>query len=264
MAGATPVAALDMWELATKTYKLNFPEATAYTTKASSISPDKVLADVGHCNLLLASPECTNHSIARGNRPRCEDSRNTAFEVIRFAKVLKPRWIVVENVLQMRDWDRFREWIDGLEAIGYKTELGILDAQFHGTPQSRRRLFVVADLHSKPSLAIPRQKTKMTVASVLGLGEPKGSPWAFRPVVTPNRAQATMQREKGYQGARQEFRIHHGLLRNRRGWRLPNSGPSASHGHNAGPLCVCTAQLSRTRNAYASAAELAAAVGIAS
>src|SRR5690606_13931679 len=111
-----------------------------------------------------ASPECTHHSIARGNRPRCDLSRDTAFEVVRFARVLRPRWIVVENVLQMQKWERFPEWLGQLHAIGYKTEVGVLDAQFHGAPQSRRRLFVVADLDSQPSLPEPRRQTTKTVA----------------------------------------------------------------------------------------------------
>jgi len=106
MAGVTPVAALDMWELAAETYALNFPEATVYRMKASSLSPHRVAQDVGRIDLLLASLECTNHSVAKVNKPRCEKSRNTAFEVIRFAKVLQPRWIVVENVLQMQRWCR--------------------------------------------------------------------------------------------------------------------------------------------------------------
>ena len=194
LAGAKPVAALDMWDLATKTYKLNFPSADVYTSKAKSVPARHIRDEVGQIDLLLASPECTNHSIARGNKPRCEDSRNTAFEVIRFAKVLKPRWLVVENVLQMRKWKRFDEWLEKLQAIGYQTDMGILDAQYHNTPQSRRRLFVVGDLCEEPSLAAPRRQTKKTVASILGRGESKKAPWAFTPVDTPGRAKETVKR----------------------------------------------------------------------
>ena len=196
MAGATPVAALDMWDLATRTYNRNFPEATIYEMRASELSPRRVLKEVGKFDLLLASPECTNHSIARGSRPRCDISRNTAFEVIRFASVLKPRWVVVENVLQMQKWERFPEWLRGLQAIGYKTDMKVLDAQFHGTPQSRRRLFVVADLESQPSLPEPGRCTTRTAASVLGRGESKQSPWPFSPVETDRRAKATIQRAR--------------------------------------------------------------------
>jgi DNA (cytosine-5)-methyltransferase 1 len=194
VAGATPVAALDMWDLAIKTYNLNFPESLTYRMKARSLSPHRVAHEVGRIDLLLASPECTNHSIARGNKPRCDDSRNTAFEVIRFAKVLRPRWVVVENVLQMRSWARFKEWHGKLRAIGYKTNIGILDAQFYRTPQSRRRLFVVGDLEADPRLPEPGQQTKKTVASILTCGETKDRPWGFTPVKNQNRATATVQR----------------------------------------------------------------------
>jgi len=196
MAGATPVAALDMWELATETYKLNFPDAVTYRMKASSLSPQRLLDEVGEIDLLLASPECTNHSIARGKRPRCDDSRNTAFEVIRFAKALKPRWVVVENVLQMKHWERFEEWLKKLKAIGYQTDVGIIDAQHHNTPQSRRRLFVVGDLEAQPSLPERGPRTAKTVGEILGTGEPEDQPWRFSPVETAKRAKATIERAK--------------------------------------------------------------------
>jgi DNA (cytosine-5)-methyltransferase 1 len=195
LAGTTPVAALDMWKLAAETYELNFPDATVYRMKASSLTPYRVADEVGDIDLLLASPECTSHSVAKGNKPRCEKSRATAFEVIRFAKVLRPRWLVVENVIQMKHWQRFDEWKRKLEAIGYKIKVGVLDAQYHGTPQSRRRLFVVGDLKARPSLPKPRRHTEKTVErSILGRGESKKKPWCFSPVNVPERAEATIER----------------------------------------------------------------------
>jgi len=196
MAGATPVAALDMWRLAAETYERNFTSTTIYRMKASSLTPHRVVEDVGGVDLLLASPECTSHSVAKGNRPRCEKSRATAFEVIRFAKVLEPRWVVVENVMQMERWHRFDEWRRKLEAIGYKTKVGVLDAQYHNTPQSRRRMFVVCDLEAEPSLPKPKRRTRKTVWSILGRGEPNSTPWGFSPVDNPQRAEATVERAK--------------------------------------------------------------------
>jgi len=194
LAGVTPVAALDMWKLATDTYQMNFSDATIYQMKAGSLSPARIVREVGKIDLLLASPECTSHSVAKGNRPRCEKSRATAFEVIRFAKVLRPRWLVVENVMQMRLWHRFDEWHRKIRAIGYNTSVGVLDAQYYCTPQSRRRLFVVGDLEDMPSLPTPGQRTQKTVNSILGRGEPNDGPWSFSPVISPNRAKATIQR----------------------------------------------------------------------
>ena len=194
MAGATPVAALDMWNLAISTYQLNFADAIPYHMHASSLSARRVLSDVGKIDLLLASPECTSHSVAKGNRPRCEASRATAFEVIRFAKILQPRWVVVENVPQMTRWHRFAEWHEQLRKLGYKTDLGILDAQFHGTPQSRRRLFIVGDREIEPSLPPPGRRTAKHVTSILGCGEPRTHPWRFSPLDRPGRAEATIAR----------------------------------------------------------------------
>ena len=196
MAGATPVAALDMWKLATDTYKLNFPNATVYRMKASSLSQQRLLEEVGKIDLLLASPECTSHSVAKGNKEQecCEESKATAFEVIRYAKTLRPRWIVVENVLQMQRWNRFDEWYQKLKRLGYKLKMGILDAQYYGTSQSRRRFFVVGDLKVDPSLPKPGRRTQKTVTSILGHGEPKHMGWSFSPLNIPERAAPTIER----------------------------------------------------------------------
>lgn len=194
MAGVKPVAALDMWDLATETYALNFSDTKIYRMKASSLSPHRVVEEVGNIDLLLASPECTSHSVAKGNKPRCEKSRATAFEVIRFARIIMPRWIIVENVMQMRRWNRFDEWHRKLRAIGYKTNFDILDAQFHATPQSRRRMFFVCDLETEPALPEKGHRTTKTVKSILGCGEPKKTPWILSPVNGPKRAKATLER----------------------------------------------------------------------
>ncbi len=195
MAGAIPVAALDMWKLAADTYELNFPNANIYRMEASSLSPSRIIEEAGEIDLLLASPECTSHSVAKGNKPPCEKSRETAFEVVRLAQTLLPRWIVVENVMQMQKWNRFDEWHEKIKRIGYHTDSAIFDAQYFGTPQSRRRLFIVGDLEATPSLPQPRHRTKKTVAnSILGRGEPKNNPWNYSLVQSPRRARATVER----------------------------------------------------------------------
>lgn len=194
LAGATPVAGLDMWSLATDAYSINFPEATTYQMKASSLKPQRLLDEVGDIDLLLASPECTAHSVAKGKKPGCEKSRGTAFEVVRFAKVLQPRWIVVENVIQMQRWARFDEWKSKLNALGYHINSAVLDARYFSTATSRRRLFVVCDREGEPSLPEQKNKTQKTAATILGRGEPRNSPWPLSEVRTPQRAVATLER----------------------------------------------------------------------
>ncbi|MGB7327701.1 MAG: DNA cytosine methyltransferase [Rubripirellula sp.] len=194
MAGATPVAGLDMWDLAANAYQVNFPSAQAYRMKASSLKPQRVLDEVGEIDLMLASPECTAHSVAKGKKPGCEKSRGTAFEVIRFAKELKPRWIVVENVMQMQRWPRFDEWITKLRKLGYHIDFGVLDARYFSTPTSRRRLFVICDRERMPSLPKQERETAKTVAGLLGRGECPESPWPLSEVYVPERATATIER----------------------------------------------------------------------
>ena len=54
------------WPLATRTFQLNFPKATVYTEDMIRLSPEAVVRNVGNMSLLLASPECTHHSVAKG------------------------------------------------------------------------------------------------------------------------------------------------------------------------------------------------------
>ena len=196
MAGATPVAALDMWNLATETYSANFPDAVTYRMKARTLTPERLVREVGKINLIIASPECTSHSVAKGNKPRCEKSRATAFDVVRFAKILQPRWIVVENVMQMQRWHRFEEWRRKIQAIGYNVAMGILDAQHYGAPQSRRRMFVVCDLKKSPCLPSRRSRVQRTVAGIIGRGESHRRPWPLTRLNIPTRAKATIQRAR--------------------------------------------------------------------
>jgi DNA (cytosine-5)-methyltransferase 1 len=110
---------------------------------------------VGPIDLLLASPECTNHSCAKGAGERCEESRRTAFQVTRFAKVLLPRWIVVENVVQMKAWRKYKKWLATLRSLGYGIREQTLNAAHFGVPQSRRRLFITCDWEGTPPEVIP-------------------------------------------------------------------------------------------------------------
>ena len=149
-AGIEVIAGFDLSPNAAATFQRNFPEATVYTGDLRSLRPKQLRAELGPIDLLLASPECTHHSVAKGAAPRDEASKQLAFEVIRFAKAFKPRWVVVENVIQMATWWAFPQWLEELEAIGYNIAADALDASRFGVPQKRRRLFVVADRELPP------------------------------------------------------------------------------------------------------------------
>src|SRR4051794_1949040 len=74
-AGATLVGAIDAWDLAVQTLKDNHKDAHVLKEVLGPNSrPDKRFVK-RRVDLLLASPECTNHSVAKGNAPRCEESK---------------------------------------------------------------------------------------------------------------------------------------------------------------------------------------------
>lgn len=210
-AGVRIVGGADLWERAADTFVRNFPDARVYQKKIETLSPTTVRKEVGPVELLLASPECTNHSVAKGNAPRSELSRRTAFQVIRFAKAWKPRWVIVENVVSMQRWDAYDEWLTSLHRLDYHTTELKLNAEDFGVPQSRRRLFVVADRDREPVLPVARDKKTVTVKDILYRGPTmNGYNYGLRPLFGAGRAKRTLQRaERAIKaiGANQPFLI---------------------------------------------------------
>jgi DNA (cytosine-5)-methyltransferase 1 len=156
--------------------------------------PGEIRRDVGRINLLIASPECTSHSVAKGNGKRYESSRETAMQVVRFAKALRPRWIVVENVIQMRRWRRYQEWLGGLKGLGYKTSEVVLDSADFGVPQSRKRLFILCDRRVEPPRRVTpsRRRKKRMAGDVIN----KNGAYRSSPLWTRGRAKPTLTRAR--------------------------------------------------------------------
>ncbi|WP_259699111.1 DNA cytosine methyltransferase, partial [Pseudomonas chlororaphis] len=125
-AGAKIVGGVDLWGAAVESFKLNFKDAHVFEQDLRILTPEQVLSKTGPINLLISSPECTHHTCARGAKPRSEESKDTAFQVIRYAEVLKPRWITLENVVHMKPWARYDELKAELHRLGYKVHEQII------------------------------------------------------------------------------------------------------------------------------------------
>lgn len=101
------------------------------------------------CDLLVGGTPCQAFSIA-GLRGGLADSRgNLALEFMRLADRLRPRWIVWENVpgvLSSNGGRDFGSILGALGELGYGFAYRVLDAQFFGVPQRRRRVFLVGYL----------------------------------------------------------------------------------------------------------------------
>lgn len=189
-AGFDIVAGFDMWPLSKSVYCDNFKDAKFYPGMLEDFEPAAISGELGKIDLMLASPECTNHSPAKGNKPRCELSKNTAFQVIRYARVYNPRWIVIENVISMRKWNRYREFIRQLHNLGYHTHEEVLNSADFGVPQARRRLFILCDKMKKPESV---KKPEIKIRPARTIIDSNGN-YPYSPLRTERRARATIER----------------------------------------------------------------------
>lgn len=191
-AGVKIVAAFDRWNVAAKTHHTNFPTAKFFRGNVENRNLKKLKSELGRIDLILASPECTSHSPAKGNKPGCETSKDTAFQVVRFARAFKPRWVVIENVVSMRRWSRYREFTNKLEKEGYHVSEQILNSMHFGVPQSRRRLFLLCDRKRMPKKVRMNDKPPLTARTLVNLnGE-----YRYAPLYKRNRAKATLARAR--------------------------------------------------------------------
>ena len=186
-----------MWSRATETYAANFPEAHVVTNRLENVELANLKSHVGDIDLLLASPECTSHSCAKGAAPRSEESRATAMQAVAYAKAFKPRWIVLENVIHMRPWSRYKALTAQLTTLGYNVAEQFLKASDFGVPQARRRLFIVADRDKVPLLVNAKQPERQpAAASVLD----QAGTWKTSPLFQKRRASATLERaQRGFE-----------------------------------------------------------------
>lgn len=154
-AGAELKLALNHWQLAIETHNTNFPQALHDCTDISACDPRRYPST----DILITSPECTNHSLANGKRkptrqlsifdggkidPAEERSRATMWDVPRFAEYHGYRIIIVENVVDARKWVMWDAWLHAMDLLGYDHRCVYLNSMHcHPTPQSRDRMYVV-------------------------------------------------------------------------------------------------------------------------
>lgn len=123
---------------------------------------------------------CQDLSLAnQGKRKGLKGDRSGLF--FRFAELISkrlPRWIVIENVpglLNSHQGEDFQILLQTLDELGYGVSWRVLDAKYFGTPQRRRRVFIVASNRSLLSSEVLFEPGAITVAHRQGLGQKKTS-----------------------------------------------------------------------------------------
>lgn len=145
---------------AIETHSANFPGCEHDCADISQVDPRRYR----RTNILWASPECTNHSIAKGRKREndqpdlfgetvpdhvAERSRATMWDVPRFTETHRYDVIIVENVVDAAKWIPFKAWLMAMDAYGYNHRIVSLNSMHAPTiaapraPQSRDRMYVV-------------------------------------------------------------------------------------------------------------------------
>ena len=189
-AGVNVVAGFDMWKLAGEVYKDNFPKATFFEGKLQNVRIKTISRKLGKIDLIIASPECTSHSVARGKRKQNEESLRLAYQVLRFAKEFNPRWLIIENVVSMREWADYPKFLRKL-GKSYKYVEQVLLASDFGVPQSRRRLFIICDRDQEPpAIGTPKKIRRKPASAVIN----KSAKYELSKLKKKGRAKSTLER----------------------------------------------------------------------
>lgn len=154
-AGIRVQGAANHWALAIETHNTNHPETDHYLDDLQVAHASRF----PRTTIAWFSPECTNHSLAKGRKrkgigqldlwgesgvdPAEERSRATMREVVEFTEYHRYEAVIVENVVDIRHWQYYEEWLTAMLNLGYSHKVLYLNAQFFGVPQSRDRFYAV-------------------------------------------------------------------------------------------------------------------------
>lgn len=104
------------------------------------------------CDLIVGVSPCQSFSIA-GKRDGLNGESSLMWEYVRAIREICPQWIIWENVpgaLSSSGGEDFRCILSALDELGYGLAWRVLDAQFFGVPQRRRRVFLVGHFGDRP------------------------------------------------------------------------------------------------------------------
>ena len=110
----------------------------------------------GKVDLVVGGSPCQSFSIA-GKREGLQGESGLMFEYIRAVREIRPRWFLWENVpgaLSSEGGEAFRQLLSEMDKLGYGLAWRVLDAQFFGVAQRRRRLFLVGRLGACPPVEV--------------------------------------------------------------------------------------------------------------
>lgn len=179
--------------IALATHELNHPFARHENSNLETVDPRKLVPG-GKLDLMVASPECTHFSVARGGKPKNWQSRSTVKWVLRWINTLDIKDVLIENVKEFQTWgplhrnctcgigkddtvlhpkpckygkpiqsrkgQYFKQFIWKLKERGYIVKFRVILTANYGDPTSRERLFIIARKGIEPTYPRPTHSNK--------------------------------------------------------------------------------------------------------
>ena len=187
MAGFNVIAGIDSWQVSIETFRRNNPDSEGIIADLTALPDSFYEKYAGKVDVVIAGPPCQGFSMS-GKRDR-KDPRNVLFwEVVRVARILRPRVVVIENVVGLLSM-KTPEGADvskcietRLGALGYSVEHKVLNSADYGVPQSRRRVIFIASKIGHIGFPAP-SNDRVTVGDALGNIPESGS--FYLPPSTP-------------------------------------------------------------------------------
>lgn len=149
---------------AIRMHKANHPYTKHYCEDVWQVDPVK--ACNGHpVGLAWFSPDCKHFSKAKGGKPKDKFIRGLAWVACRWAGLVRPRVIMLENVEEFKTWGplnrghhpikskqgkTFEKFVKQLTDLGYEVQFKELVAADYGAPTMRKRFFMIARCDGRP------------------------------------------------------------------------------------------------------------------
>ena len=164
--GARLVFAVEFWEkMASEMYIPNHGDEHLLLSKVQDVCVENFKISKGNLDIYWASPECDEFSKGKKGLEGVEQT-SSAFAIANHIKFLMPKCVVVENVEGYVGSRSYNYLKLELRKLFYSTETFLLNSADYGTPQTRKRMFLIAtrkDIGSVPAIAPTHAKYPMPV-----------------------------------------------------------------------------------------------------
>lgn len=144
-------------------HRANHPYTRHYQASVWDVDPVEVCQG-RKVGLAWFSPDCRHFSKAKGGALVDRNIRGLAWIVLRWAALVRPRVIILENVEEFQTWgpvrkgkpvkskagQTFAKWKHQLSDLGYEIDHRELVAADYGVPTTRKRFYLIARCDGKP------------------------------------------------------------------------------------------------------------------